>query len=205
MKIAPLVAGLALLSAPLLSSCTSTDPKQDVPAGPPSVEEMMAMWAEMAATTEHHRHLDPMVGTFRAETTFWMEPGGEPMQSGGTMVNEWIHGGRFLQSRYAGDMMGQPFEGLSLMGYDKMKQRYVATWCDSMSTFFAPFAEGTCSAGGSVITMERDIPNPMTGEMEHERDVITLHDRDHHTFEMFMTAPGRPECKSMVIEYTRTW
>ena len=44
-------------------------------------------------------------------------------KSSGTMHNEMILGDRFLKQEYEGTMMGMPFHGGGLVGYDNVNQR----------------------------------------------------------------------------------
>ena len=43
-------------------------------------------------------------------------------------------GGRYLEQRFKGDIMGMPFEGIGYTGYDNVKKQYWGTWMDNMST-----------------------------------------------------------------------
>ena len=43
-------------------------------------------------------------------------------------------GGRYVIGKFAGTMMGQPFEGMSTMGYDNAKKMFTSTWVDNMGT-----------------------------------------------------------------------
>ena len=45
-----------------------------------------------------------------------------------------ILGGRYLEQRYEGTMMGQPFSGIGVTGFDNYKKKFVSTWVDSMGT-----------------------------------------------------------------------
>ena len=100
-------------------------------------------------------------------------------------------------------MFGQPFEGVSLLGFDNAKQRYVSTWADTSSTALLPIAEGTCSRDGKVFTTTRRKQDPKNGTWTTERDVTTVFSDDEHTFEMFVQPEGGSEFKSFEIVYTR--
>ncbi|MFG0273935.1 MAG: hypothetical protein ACF8QF_02645, partial [Phycisphaerales bacterium] len=64
----------------------------------PDMAEMMAMMAEMGAPDAHHKAMEPMVGTFQADGTFYMGPTAE--QWSGTASNSWKLGGRFLHGHF---------------------------------------------------------------------------------------------------------
>lgn len=99
-----------------------------------SPEEMMAAMAKMSEPGEHHKDLGKMVGNWNAKTSFIMDPAAPPMEGEGEMSVKWVLGGRFLQSNFKMDFMGEPFEGLSFMGYDNAHKEYVSTWMDTMTT-----------------------------------------------------------------------
>jgi hypothetical protein len=41
-----------------------------------------------------------------------------------------VLGGRFVEQRYAGNFMGQPFSGLGYTGYDNYRKKYIGSWMD---------------------------------------------------------------------------
>jgi hypothetical protein len=47
------------------------------------------------------------------------------------------------------------------------------------------------------------MPDPQTGQPIQKRTVITLHDRDHHSMEMFFQGADGNEFKGMEIQYRR--
>src|SRR5262245_6620825 len=81
-----------------------------------------------------HKLLEPLIGTWQASCKMWIEPGGKPLVSDGTLVRKPILDGRFLQEQFDGKMLDKPFHGMGTMGYDRAKQKFVTTWIDSMST-----------------------------------------------------------------------
>ncbi|MGQ0552754.1 MAG: DUF1579 domain-containing protein [Planctomycetota bacterium] len=163
----------------------------------------MAQYMAMIQPGEHHRRLEPLAGKFRAAVKFWMAPDVPPSESAGTIENTWVLGGRFLLSRYAGQTMGQPFEGLGLMGYDNFKQQYVALWADSMGTFLMPVGSGNADATGRAISIHRACPHPVTGQPFKTRDVTTIHSRDSHGYVQYQTGADGVERKALEIVYTR--
>jgi len=183
-----------------LAACQSTEPAP-APAEAPGPEEMMARMEQLAAPGPEHARLDDLVGTFDAAVKIWMVPGAPPEESTGTMVNEWILGGRYVRGEYLGSFQGSEFTGVSIIGFDNATQSYQGTWLDSMTTAILPVSHGVREA--SVITMEREMLDPMSGNMVSERDVFRIESRDRHTMEMYVGTPDGGEMKSMEIVYTR--
>ena len=56
---------------------------------------------------------------------------------------------------------------------------------------------------GDTLEMHGEYLDPMSGQTMKTRYVTRVVDKDHHTFEYFMTMPGAPEFKSMEIHYSR--
>ena len=99
-----------------------------------SEEQMMALWQAAATPSAGHARLMPMVGTWRATTTFTMAPGAPPQVSSGTSVHRLVLGGRYLEQVYKGTAMAMPFEGIGFTGYDNVQKRFVGTWMDTFGT-----------------------------------------------------------------------
>jgi hypothetical protein len=98
-------------------------------------------------------------------------------------------------------MMGNPFTGIGVTGYDNHTQKYVSTWIDSMGTAI-PFFEGTGSADGKTITQEACYEDPIKGPMKWG-SVTRIVDDNTHVFEMYGTDKSGKEEKMMEITYTR--
>lgn len=159
--------------------------------------------AELAAPSEEHERLEAFVGTFRSEVKIWMGPG-DPTVTTGVMVNERDLGGRFLRQTYQGDDVEGPFpsfSGRGYWGYNKVDGRWEGFWIDNASTIMQ-IEQGSLDDSGRVWTMSGELTNPQTGRPVRKRSVITLHDADHHTMEMYFESP-EGEMKGMEISYRR--
>jgi hypothetical protein len=111
--------------------------------------------------------------------------------------------GRYCQEMVSGQMMGQPFNGCGITGYDNVIGKYVGTWIDNMGTGIETM-QGTADASGKVINWIATMSDPLTGKPSKNRMVTTIADADHHTLEMYTVPPGaKKEMKTMTIEYTR--
>jgi hypothetical protein len=175
-------------------------PKQNEGA-PPGAEEMMKKMAEMAAPGPAHKALNPLAGEWNVSAKFWMG-GPEPTESKGTSNKRWIMGERFLQEDFKGEFMGQPFQGMGLTGYDKMKDKYVGMWIDSMGTAMA-ISEGKADTDGKVITMNGTMDDPMSGEKNKPvKYILRIASQDKHVMEMHDLSLG-DKSKMGEITYTR--
>ena len=75
--------------------------------------------------------------------------------------------GRWLVTEWTSDMMGQPFEGHGVAGWDPAKKAYVSVWVDSMNTELT-FAESTYDPETDSLTGWMEMPDPMGGEEQGE-------------------------------------
>ena len=186
---------LFLAASPVLAKDKSSDKPMDHHA-------MMEAYAKLAAPGEPHKQLASHAGSWTTKTKSWMEPDKPPMETAGACENTVLLEGRFLQQKCTGDMMGQPFTGIGVHGYDNATKKYVTTWIDSMGTGIF-FMEGTESADGKTITLNGSHPDPMGGVMNH-RAVWKFVDPNTQIFEMYGTeTKGSSEMKMMEITYKR--
>ena len=191
------------LALALLVVCTGVF-AQDAQKHEMSADQKAQMEAMMKAMMpgDAHKLLSNMVGTFDAKVTAWMMPGAPPMNSTGTAVNSWIMGNRFVEQRFTGSFMGQPFNGLGYTGYDNVKKTYWSSWMDDMSTGVMN-SLGSTSDGGKTWKFSAMMPDPMTGKEAPVEEHITITDKDHHLFEMWSPGPDGKMMKMMEIAYTR--
>ncbi len=167
-----------------------------------AIDPMMQKWMEAGTPGPHHAHLEKFVGTWQTAATFWSEPGTEPMVTEGVMKNEMVFDGRYLKGEYTSEMMGQPFHGSSLWGYNNVAHQYEGVWIDSMSTG-TTMSFGTCDTDGTVFTSTVFNWDPMTGRKKQTREIIRCAGDDKYTMTWFETGPDGKEFKSGEIVYTR--
>lgn len=194
----------ALLITPTLSSYA--EDQAPAAAEGEMTEEQKAKMASMQAystVSEHHAVLKALEGKWATTVKFWMDPKGEPQESAGTSESTLIFGGRFLEQKFSSDMMGQPFEGRGIFGYDNMRKEYTGLWFDNMSTGIMVSA-AQYDAQAKVFAESGSMSCPLTNETHREyRAVTTLVDADHYTYETYMKDEEGNEFKSMIITYTR--
>jgi len=170
--------------------------------GMSEMQEAMAEWAKYAQPGEHHELLEPLVGTWDAKVSMWMSPEAPPNVSSGTMTNEWMLGGRFLKEEFESEFMGQQFKGFGLFGYDRIKEKYVGLWCDTMMTSMLSSA-GEVDETGKVFTMRSVHFDPAQQRKVRTKDVVRVINNDKHMMTMHHETPDGEWMKVMEIVYTR--
>jgi len=165
------------------------------------IEKIMEIYKKAGTPGEPHKALAKLEGSWTTRSRGWMEPGKPPVESTGTCEQKLILDGHYLQQVYTGDMMGQPFTGINLMGYDNHTKKYESVWIDSMSTGIYYF-RGTASNKGKTISQECSYDDPIKGPSVW-RSMTTIKDDNTLEFEMFITPKGGKEEKMMEMTVIR--
>jgi len=171
-------------------------------ASAPNKEEMMKQAEVAGRPGPAHKALDHFVGNWKAEVKCWMDPDGPPNVSQATAQANWIMDGRFLQEDFRGEMMGKPFNGRSILGFDNTKQTFQSVWFSDMQTSMFN-TEGKGENGNKVITLEGTSSCPGTGRTDIPMKVVLrVLSADKHTFEMYDSSRGE-NMRTMEITYTK--
>lgn len=180
------------------------------PAGQPSEAEMMAKMVELGQPGKSHQLLAQLVGTWDYKVKFAAEPGAALAEAGhGTAVRTSIMGGRYFVLHVNGKMLmpgadgkvqDTNFEGMSVDGYDNVKQKFVSSWIDSMGTSIVD-SEGTYDPADKTFTYDFEM-EMLPGMKTKARQVIKILDADHNQLDWYEMQGGK-EIKTMEIDYAR--
>lgn len=187
---------LALLTAlPVLA--------QDAPPAPtPEQQAMMEAYRKAGAPGPQHAQLADTAGTYDMVIRSWDAPGVPPRTEAGTAVRRMALDGRVMIEEARATMMGQPFTGLGMTGYDNVSGRHWATWNDSMSTGLM-VSEGRCDDHGTC-SFSGSWNDPVAKGKVTARMTTRWTDENTEVFEMYGPGPDGREMKMMEITYTRS-
>ena len=166
-----------------------------------SEQETMAQWQAAMTPSAGHALLMPMVGSWRATTTFTMAPGAPPQVSEGTSVHRLVLGGRYLEQVYKGTSMGMPFEGIGFTGYDNVQQRYVGTWMDTMGTGVM-HSTGVGRPTDERIDFVCEAIEP-SGQKKVFDASVRVRGHANHSYEMWTKGADGKRYRVMLVEYER--
>lgn len=169
--------------------------------GKMDVQAMMEIYKKVGTPGAPHKLLARLEGSWTTKTRSWMEPGKPPVEATGRCEQKLLLDGRYLQQEYTGNIMGEPFTGINILGYDNHTKKYVSVWFDSMSTGIY-FFEGTASKDGRTITQESRYDDPVKGPTTW-RSVTRVRDDNTLQYEMFLTPRRGKEEKMMEMTVTR--
>lgn len=166
-----------------------------------AMQKMMEAWQKFATPGPEHQQLKAMTGTWSAAVKMWMDPKAPPQESVGTANAKMILNDRYQLQEWSGTMMGEPFSGWNITGFDNGRKKWVMLWIDSMGTGFY-VGEGTADKTGKVITYQAEGTDPMTGKASKARHVMRFESDTRVVTEMFERKGGK-EVKMMEIVYTK--
>ena len=150
---------------------------------------------------ENHKLLASLAGEWNTKVKSYTDPKSPPKETKGSVSVKPIMGGRFLESNFKGSMMGMPFQGRELSGFDNTSGKFVSAWIDTMSTNIFQ-STGTYNPETKQFNYSGTVVCPVTKENVPVRMVITVPDKNHHKFEWFEKR-GEQEVLGMEIDYTR--
>lgn len=185
-----------------LSAQEKAAPGKDKPAADPQMEAMMAAMEKFGAPGPEHKILLDGVGIWDLESKVWMDPSAPPSVIQGKAVQRAILGGRYVQYDLEGEMMGMPYTGYGISGYDRYNKKYVTLWLDNFGTGFY-MTEGTADTLGKVRTETGSWDDYMTGKKMRVKIVYTYLNKDKFTMEMYMIQADGKEMKTMEQTYNR--
>ncbi len=149
----------------------------------------------------HHEHLKKTAGTWNFTMKSYGNPA-QPMEGKGVQVARMMPGGFWLIDDHKFNMSGMTLHGHGVTGYDQGKNRYVGTWCDSMTSTIMT-SIGSCSEDGKVLTMIGEHYNIPLKQVLRYRQVTTLKDENNKTFQMYHLGEKDQAQLMLEIVYTR--
>lgn len=172
------------------------------PKGMEMSKEMKDAFDKMSKVSENHKRLDFMVGEWNTTTKIYWAPKAPPEVSKGKCTVKKIMDGRYYQSNYSGSMMGKPFTGMSITGYDNVNKEFVNSWIDNASTHML-VAKGNYDPKTKTFTYKSKMNDCMKpSEMVGVKEVIKIVSPTEHVFEMYEKKDGK-ESKTMEVTYKK--
>ena len=189
-------AAVVMLVTPALAQ-GGKEPPQMTP------EQKAEMEAYMKAGTPgiQHEWLASTAGTYTISVKSWSEAGGPAMEEAGTATRKMILDGRVIAEDVNSTMMGTPFTGHGLMGFDNVTGKYWSTWTDSMSTGIM-VNEGSCDAK-KTCTFTGSWNDPIKKGPVKARMTTRWTSPTTQVFEMYGPGKDGKEMKMMEITYTK--
>jgi hypothetical protein len=167
-----------------------------------TTDPSMEAWKSYMTPGVPHKMLAKSTGTWNEDVTMWMAPGAPPEKSKAIAENKMIMNGLYQESVTKGTMMGMPFEGKSIVGFDNAKKVFVSSWIDNMGSGIMQM-EGPWDDATKSMTLTGTCTDPMSGKIMNVRETFMIIDDNTQMMEMFMPGPDGKEFKTMEIRFTR--
>lgn len=178
--------------------------KGAAPAAAPADMEMSPEMIAAMTPGEMHAKLGPMAGNWTFKIKMWMGgPDAPPMEAEGTAAFKWVMDGRYmhLDIKSPSGPMG-PFEGMGVLGYDNVKQRYHSTWFDSGNTGAMTMSGKWDEAGKKIVWQGKNYDIFEGREVETRAEMGMTDANTIHEVAYVKGADGK-EMKTMELTYTR--
>jgi hypothetical protein len=199
--IARLTGSLFTAAAVLLAGAALAQQSGEQPPMTPEQKAEMEAYQKAGTPGEPHKALAATAGSYTIKTKSWSEPGGPATEESGTATRTMTLDGRVLVEEVTSTLMGAPFVGRGMTGYDNVSGKHWSTWNDSMSTGII-VSQGTCDAKNTcTFTGSWNDPikkRPVTSRMTSRWTSPTT-----EIFEMYGPAKNGKEMKMMEITYTK--
>jgi len=160
-----------------------------------------AEWSALGRPSPSHQLLDLFVGTWNV-TFSSKDDKGTVVDSKGISKTSWILGKRFLREDFEGEVFGDRFQGMGLMGYDNGARRFTSVWIDSQSTTMA-VSYGKYFEEANRFEFEGEVYDPTLGAMKKVRSQLQMRSSNEYVFTMFNTGAGGRETEFLTISYRR--
>jgi len=195
---------LFALSALASVAWMQAEPKRFAYPWPESQEAAMRRWTDACTTGPAHERLKELLGSYDVKTRIWMGgPDSPPAETKGSAEITWLVEGRWIQINWSGTFMDKPNRGLTLLGYDNFKQRFVSTTVDSLNTAMNS-SSGLFDQTGDHLTLWGTMDEPMTPEQDKQvKYVFRNFGKDTWTLEIHDMMIGESNTKVFEVEYAR--
>lgn len=191
-----LVAAAVLLAVPVLAQ-----EKGKMPEMTPEQKAEMEAYMKAGTPGAQHQTLASMAGTYDLKIKGWHDPSAPPTEDAGTATRTMILDGRVLVEDVKSTMMGMPFTGHGMSGYDNVSGKYWSIWTDNMSTGVM-VSEGTCDAQKSC-NFTGTWNDPIKKGPVQARMTTRWTSPTTEVFEMYGPGKDGKEMKMMEITYTK--
>jgi len=191
-----------LIAALMLCSAANAQDKSKKPAQQADSAAMMKVWQDYMTPGAMHKLMTSWDGTWATDGKFWMDEKTPPTESKGTCINSMILNGLYQESVHKSNMMGMPFEGHGLLGFDNSRKVFIITWVDNMGSGVM-ILEGTYNPSTKTLTLTGSWDDPIKGKMKL-RETVKIVDDSNQVMEMFGTTSNGKEAKWMEIKLKKT-
>jgi Protein of unknown function (DUF1579) len=159
-------------------------------------------WTVYMMPSDVHASLSQFTGSFIMQITMSMGAGKEPTIITVDSEHKMLLGGRFLEMKQQGTMMGMDYQSISTIGFNNIDRNMSLTTITNMGT-------GTLSLHGAWDEKAKtgdlfgQLTNPVTKSIIKVRQTVTFVDDDTILIESYDTEGDNPEKKTVQYKLIR--
>jgi len=176
--------------------------QQKAPEMTPEQKAEMDAYMKAGTPGAPHQALASTVGTYDLKIKHWHQPNTPAMEETGTATRAMALDGRVLVEQFKSSMMGMPYTGHGMTGFDNVTGKYWSTWSDSMSTGLM-VSEGSCDDQGKTCTFMGTWNDAIKKAPVKARMTIRRTSPTTEVFELYGPGKDDKEFKMMEITYTK--
>ena len=192
---------LVFLVVPALPLPALADEPARQQAAPPVAGADLEALMKAATLSPQQQYLTRRAGDWTFTWRIWMAPGQPPAEATGTMHAETSFGGRYLESHWAGELWGKPFQVRATDAWDDTANKFVSISVEIGAGM--AMAMGTCNDALTSCNYSGPFWQVANGQQNTFRSVITWNGDDSFTTEVFGKDPDGFEAKFVEIVATR--
>jgi Protein of unknown function (DUF1579) len=193
---------LAAAAVAALATLAVAQQGQKQPEMTPAQKAEMEAYMKAGTPGGPHQALAASVGSYDLQIKSWHEPGAPAMEDTGTATRSMALGGRVLVEEINSSMMGMPYTGRGMMGFDNVSGKYWSTWNDSMSTGIM-VSEGTCDASSKSCSFTGSWNDPIKKGPVSARMTTRWASPTTQVFELYGPGKDGKEMRMMEITYNK--
>ena len=160
-------------------------------------------WAEYMTPSSIHRLFQQYVGSFRMDIIMSAGEGKEPTIITVDSEHIMLLGGRFLEMKQQGNMMGMDYQSIMTLGFNNTDNKIALTTITNMGTgtlsLFGDWDEKSKSA-----TLFGALTNPVTKNSITVKQVLSFVDDDSILIESYDKEGDNPEKMTVQYKLSRT-
>jgi len=201
-KSAGTLLAIAVAGAALVATLTLAQTGNQAPQMTPEQKAEMEAYMKAGTPGAPHQAMAAAAGSYDLKIRSWHDANGPAEEETGTATRSMMLGGRVMVEELSSSMMGTPFTGRGMMGYDNVTGKYWSTWNDTMSTGLM-VSEGTCDTQSKACTFTGHWNDPVKKTPIKARMTTKWPNPTTEIFEMYAPGKDGKEMKMMEITYTR--
>jgi len=157
---------------------------------------------KLAAPGPEHKLLTDMTGKFKQKLKLDY-PKGTILESEGTSTIQSILGGRFVTIDVNATMFGMSANSLTVLGYDKRKNKYTLFAIDEMGTYSVS-AEGDYDSKTKIMTLNGTDHDPLSKLTRSYKFIFDFSNENSHKMDIVFIQPDGSEYKMVEVLSTKT-